>query len=353
MATLKQTDIWFFVGHSIGVTLLGIHTLEAGFFSLPGEQRGKLFLVVNGDKTQLYQDILNQYPHITLVTISRRSAGTLMKIVLNRFGRKQLVLHPLSFGSVHFIHALLTRIIICAHLSSRSIVFGMPSLFNRFWFTDVLTPKLDQSIFTSMEQAVATSGISVHTRTPHLLYAVTPPAPILISTKQPYIVIHPFAANAIRSLPRERWLAILNFLYIHYPQYQIIISGSPNDRVEAMILIEQSKGIKYFSEDLFSSFLPKVGMIAKASLYIGVDTGPTHVAAHVGVPTIVIGNNSNPCWLPTYNNDVTILMNLKNCTCTLSKGGDCKETYNGNVYYRCMLQIPQLEIEQAVNKKLQ
>ena len=353
MAKSKQTDIWFFVGHSIGVTLLGIHTLEVGYFSLPKSERGKLFLVINGDKTQLYQDLLNQYPHITLVTISRRSAGTLLKIILKRIGRKQIVLHPLSFGSVHRVHAFLTRIITSTSVGSRSVVYGERSFYNRFWFTNVLPAKLDQSIFTSMEQAVRECGIAVHSRTPHLLYAVMPPAPILISTKQPYIVIHPFAANAVRSLPPDRWLALLNFLYIHYPQYHIVISGSPSDRIEAEAMITNSKGTKYFSEDLFSSFLPKIGMIAEAALYIGVDTGPSHIAAHVGVPMILIGNNSNPCWLPTYNNDVTTLMNLKHCTCTLSKGGDCKETYNGKVYYRCMLQIKQTDIEQAINKKLQ
>ena len=352
MKKTKQTDSWFFVGHSIGVTLLAIHTLEAAYFGLPVGERGRCFLVINGDKTQLYYDLLDQYPHITLVTLSRQSIGSLLGLLKDGLGRRQIVLHPLSFGSVHFVHAFLTRVITTLHPRSRSVVLDTRSWYNWFWFTDILPQKLDQSIFTSMEEAVAHCGISVTTRRPQLLHAIAPIHPALAVAGKPYIVVHPFAANPIRSLPPPRWQELFDFITSTYPEYQLVISGGPSDRTEALAFIRSKYKQVFFTEDIIATFLPKIGLIDNVALYIGVDTGPTHLAAHLGVPTIVIGNNSNPCWLPTYNRDVVVLMHLEHCTCTSDKGGNCRETIDGKVYYRCMVEITQAEINQHIMEAL-
>ncbi len=352
MKKAKQTDVWFFVGHSIGVTLLAIHTLEAAYFGLPVNERGRCFLVINGDKTQLYLDLIDQYPHITLVTLSRRSMPDLIRILARSIGRRQVVLHPLSFGSVHPLHALLTLAITCLHPRSRSVVLDERSWYNWFWFTDVLPQKLDQSIFTSMEEAVIHCEIKVTARHPQLLHAVTPVHSALAKVGKPYIVVHPFAANPIRSLPKERWEDIFDFITSTYPDHQLVISGGPSDRAVALAFIRPSYKNVFYTEDIITTFLPKIGLIDNTALYVGVDTGPTHLAAHLGVPTIVIGNNSNPCWLPTYNPEVTILMHTEHCTCTNDKGGNCRETVDGKVYYRCMIEITQEEIKQHIAARL-
>jgi ADP-heptose:LPS heptosyltransferase len=352
MKTTKPTDVWFFVGHSIGVTLLAIHTLEAAYFGLPKNERGRCYVVINGDKTQLYLDLIDQYPHITLVTLSRSSIGKLVRVLVAGIGRRQIVLHPLSFGSVHPLHAVLTRIITCSHWHSRSVVLGTRTFYNRLWFTDVLPPKLDQSIFTSMVEAVAQCGITITACRPQLLHAVAPVNEALAAVPLPYIVVHPFAANPIRSLPPERWQELFDFITTTYPRYQLVISGGPSDRVEALAFFRPSYKNVFFTEDIISTFLPKIGLIDNAALYVGVDTGPTHLAAHLGVPTIVIGNNSNPCWLPTYNREVVVLMHTEHCSCTSDKCGNCREIVDGKVYYRCMIEITQEEIKDNITNKL-
>lgn len=344
------TDIWFFVGHSIGVTLLGIHALETAYFGLPKEERGRLFMVINGDKRGLYENMIAQYPHITLVTLSRRSAFTLGTTLVGTLGRRQVVLHPLSFGKVNIIHALISWLIVLPHWRSRSIVFGEKTIRNRFFFTTILPRNLEQSIFISALDAVQTTGIKAEVRTPQLLFELT--KPIAQFLERPYIVVHPFASSRSRSLPTKRWEDIFNWLTITYPNHGIVISGGPVDKIAAEALMKPSYTNVYFSEDIVSSFLAKVELIARAQLYVGVDTGPTHIAAHVGVPTIVIGNNSNPCWLPYYNSAVTVLMNLSVCTCQGDKTGGCFEYEDKVAYYRCMYCIDQNEIKDAITKKL-
>ncbi|MES2749645.1 MAG: glycosyltransferase family 9 protein [Patescibacteria group bacterium] len=344
------TDVWFFVGHSIGVTLLGIHTLEAAYFGLPADQRGRLFIVVNGDNRRLYDDLLTQYPHITLVTVSKKSLGTIASIVWNGFGRRQIVLHPLSFGSVNLIHAWMTRIITLLNPQSRSIIFGEHTWRNGFFFTTILKRNLEQSIFTSQEEAIQSTGITPRAHTPQLLFAHG--EPIVQLHQQSYILVHPFAASISRSLPPARWQELINWLRSTYPHYSVVISGGPADRAAALALIPKNHTEVYFSQDICRSFLDSFSLSARAALFVGVDTGPTHIAAHVGALTIVVGNNSNPCWLPYYNPTVTVLMNLSVCTCQGDKTGNCFEYEDGVKYYRCMYRIPQEEIKEAISKKL-
>ena len=345
-----KTDVWFFVGHSIGVTLLGIHALEAAYFGLPNAERGRLFLVVNGDNRRLYDDMLMQYPHITLVTLSRKSLGALVAILWSGRGQRQIVLHPLSFGAVNLVHAWMTRIITLLHPQSRSVIFGESTLRNRFFFSTILTRDLEQSIFTSQEDAIKTTGINPLIHTPQLLFEHG--APISQLQHRPYIVVHPFAASVSRSLPHARWQELIEWLRTTYPHYSVVISGGPADRVPAEALMKESYSQVYFNQDICTTFVASFSLAAKAALYVGVDTGPTHIAAHVGVPTIVVGNNSNPCWLPYYNREVAVLMNLAVCTCQGDKTGNCFEYEDGVKYYRCMYKIPQEEIKLAITAKL-
>lgn len=348
MKPATPTDIWFFVGHSIGVTLLGIHTLEAAYFGLPAAERGRLYMVINGDKRGMYADMIAQYPHIMLVTISRRSLPTLLKIWCSTIGKRQIVLHPLSFGKVNRIHAMVTRLITLPSQRNRSVIFGEETFSNRFFFSTILKRNLIQSIFTSQTDAIASTGIVPTSMQPHLLFGLT--QPLSVFNGRPYIMVHPFASSVSRSLPTKRWEDLLDWLTHTYPHHSIVISGGPADREVALSFIKPTYTNVFFSEDLVSSFVTKMELIGRAALYIGVDTGPTHIAAHVGVRTIVIGNNSNPCWLPYYNPSVEILMNLSVCTCQGDKTGDCFEYQDGVKYYRCLFSIPQTEIQAAIKK---
>jgi ADP-heptose:LPS heptosyltransferase len=163
----------------------------------------------------------------------------------------------------------------------------------------------------------------------------------------PYIVLHTFASNPGRSLPKERWQKIISHIQEKYPAFKIVLTGGKNDKTSAEAYSVNSQIISVCGD---GNLLQQANIINKASLFIGVDTGLTHLSSLLQKPTILIGNNSNPTWLPNYNRDVVILTNNINCTCNGLKGGNCKVTIDNISYYKCMYEITEKQIFEAVEK---
>lgn len=163
--------------------------------------------------------------------------------------------------------------------------------------------------------------------------------------RRPYILIHPFAANETRSLPLPRWNQLLEKISERFPAMVLVITGSATNAEAAKIV---TNGLTHTRVVLDAPLLEVAEHIRGAQLYIGVDTGISHLAAVQQKKMILIGNRSNPTWLPTYNKNARILVNTEHCTCDGKKGGDCRVTIEGKQYYRCMYEITDEEILNAV-----
>jgi len=164
-----------------------------------------------------------------------------------------------------------------------------------------------------------------------------------------YLVIHPFAANPIRSLPAHRWKKILKYININFPNITIVITGSKKDSGLAEQLIEGNRAISLAGK---TSFPELVDIIKNSTVFLGVDTGITHLASVLKKKVILIGNLSNPTWLPYYSEETSVLFNDKNCSCVGDKSGECYVWENDQKYYRCMYEITDEAIENALVKKL-
>jgi ADP-heptose:LPS heptosyltransferase len=108
----------------------------------------------------------------------------------------------------------------------------------------------------------------------------------------PLVGLFPGAGHPDRCWPLERWVELADFL-------------TRNDRVRPVIFVgPEEQGALSELRRLFPSatvFLDKlsIGELAAAqarlSVFVSNDTGPAHVAAAVGVPTVVlIGNRTTP-----------------------------------------------------------
>lgn len=99
-----------------------------------------------------------------------------------------------------------------------------------------------------------------------------------------YAVVHPFASAAHKQWPAERFVAAARTL-----EMETIIIGAPTDDFAPFHdfrclagPLEQSKQI-----------------LAGASLFLGNDSGPAHMAAAFGVPVTVLYGSSDPVvWAP-------------------------------------------------------
>lgn len=124
-------------------------------------------------------------------------------------------------------------------------------------------------------------------------------------TKGSYIVLHPFGSNEVKSLPRERARSIIRALAAAYPELSFVITGGASDTDALRALAE---GLPRTQIAAGLPILEVAGLIESAVLYIGVDTGITHLAAMMGKNVLALEHPTFPRWYPTYNPKTTLLL---------------------------------------------
>ena len=162
-----------------------------------------------------------------------------------------------------------------------------------------------------------------------------------------YIVVHFFGMAPYRSLPVERWKSVLLSLTEANPTFSLVFTGDEKDRSK---LEEIAKALPQAYLCIYQPILEVAGIIDEAALYIGVDTGITHLAGVLHQKSIILSHNGDLRWTLTYNPNARILVNSKRCTCAID--GDCYEVVEGIQYRRCLIDISDALIMSSVQKAL-
>jgi ADP-heptose:LPS heptosyltransferase len=104
----------------------------------------------------------------------------------------------------------------------------------------------------------------------------------------PYVVLHPFASAPPKAWPLERFVEVAERLQ--------------SAGLEPMILAGPADDASAFAEFQVFRNAPLgdvKNLMSGASLFIGNDSGPAHIAAAFGVPVVVLFGPSNPVtWAP-------------------------------------------------------
>ncbi len=104
--------------------------------------------------------------------------------------------------------------------------------------------------------------------------------------EKPYAVIHALASAADKSWPAERFLAIARTLRHLEP----VFIGGPGDDLTPF---------DEFRTQVNASLKDTLSLMCGASLFIGNDSGPAHIAAAFGIPLVVLFGESDPViWAP-------------------------------------------------------
>ena len=341
-------NIWFYVGGSIGVTLLGIHALETARRSSKGLEN-QYFLIYTHE-SNIYEELVSQYPHINLLRLSWNNIPTVFVVMVRALFRINYFIYPPSFGHAPLMVRILSRLVSGMRPGGRVFAWlSDSSQRNRIWYTCISKLDLEKNIFYSVASLFA-----VDEQRPSLLFSYDISLERL--TPKKYIVFHPFAASEKRTYPDTLSKKLLTYLIENYPDHTIVLSAGPKDTSRAKTLVNdldtQKDQIVLLNDLSLGDFKKEVQIISSAGLYVGIDTGITHVAAHLNVPMVVLGNLSNPMWLPTYSPSATVLFNTAHCTCTLDKKGDCKTLVDGRYYYRCMVEISWQSLRSAIELRL-
>lgn len=102
-----------------------------------------------------------------------------------------------------------------------------------------------------------------------------------------YAVLHPFASAPDKRWPSERFCEVARYLQL-WNIKPVFLAGSTDD------------GSPFSPHQVFQGSLAEAkAVISKAAVFIGNDSGPAHIAAAFGIPSVVLFSSSNPAiWGP-------------------------------------------------------
>ncbi|MDB5244344.1 MAG: waaC [Parcubacteria group bacterium] len=276
----------------------------------------------------LYDDLISLAPDATLLILTRRNAVMIRELaseypgvevreiprgikavsffasILNERGCTLLTLGLVSVG--YSLPLRLFFLLFGLLPGNRTIGFHDPLLdvaldFDiRYSMLDNLRRLLPYALPTVALEAGRPAQMKMHTEKPvDLPYK-----------KGEYIVAHLFGVSIPHTLPPERWQRIFTAVRKEYPKYAIILTGTEAQREVAE---EVAFGIAGVTVVTHLSLSELASVIDDAALYIGIDTGVTHLAGLLNQKSLIIRHCSDPSWIPSYNPNARILFNSSRC----------------------------------------
>lgn len=119
-----------------------------------------------------------------------------------------------------------------------------------------------------------------------------PRAQLFVDKRAPsraYAVIHPLASAAEKAWPAARFLAIARWLRDERGLEPVVIGG-PGEDLSTFAEFDQMAG---------AALREVKWLMSGASLFVGNDSGPAHMAAAFGVPVVALYGSSDPViWAP-------------------------------------------------------
>lgn len=192
-------------------------------------------------------------------------------------------------------------------------------------------PKTD-NLFSMIARVVPLwGGRAVLAPTPSLPAPVCPTLPA-----QPYILFHFFAGSYRRSFPVEKVRPLLAAARKEFPTHEFVLTCAHQEEEAAREMIKDISGTRVevspHARDLLC-------LLTQSDMCVGVSSGVTHIASHLDVPSVVLCNLSDPCWLPVYAKHTIQLSAPENCGCHGDKTGECGVWTPGGTVYRCLYDI--------------
>jgi heptosyltransferase III len=110
-----------------------------------------------------------------------------------------------------------------------------------------------------------------------------------IPNGRPYVVIHPAASTPDKTWPAERFLETASYLQQQLDLDPVFIAGPD----------ESLAPFKHYRTVPAAPLEQIKSLLAGATLFIGNDSGPAHMAAAFGLPVVVLFGSSDPeIWSP-------------------------------------------------------
>ncbi|MSP06697.1 MAG: lipopolysaccharide heptosyltransferase family protein [Candidatus Fonsibacter sp.] len=144
---------------------------------------------------------------------------------------------------------------------------------------DTLENKYNNSVLQRLDEQLRKSNIQTrYTLKPDFSWAADKANNYNFDTNKKYILFFPFCS---KDLIHKRWpyfSELINLIKKNHSQYELVVAPGPDEIAEAKIL-----DIKIaLNNNLPLNFFELASLIKKSHLVIANDTGPAHMAAHLG-----------------------------------------------------------------------
>jgi lipopolysaccharide heptosyltransferase I len=130
-------------------------------------------------------------------------------------------------------------------------------------------------------------------------------------SEKPVVAIHHGVGFPTKRWPMERF-AQLGDRLAKEMGFNILLTWGPGEEEAVKILSSQMKEKHWVSPK--NSLHESIAMLKRMSLCIGCDTGPMHLSAAQGVPTVTLFGPTNPVYSRPHGNNHEVVVKLQPCS---------------------------------------
>ena len=171
--------------------------------------------------------------------------------------------------------------------------------------------------------AVATAGEPAPPARPTAMPHAAPP--VAGGSSRKTVCIHPGVGSPIRQWPPDKFAALIDLLASEADVDIVLIGAAEEAEIGAQVIAraERADSIRSLIGKL--SLRELVQFLSTAALYVGNNSGPKHLAARLGVPTVGVHSGTVDAreWGPLGANAVAVRKNMVCSPCYLSDPADC------------------------------
>jgi len=173
------------------------------------------------------------------------------------------------------------------------------------------SPKIEGTLHAARQLACPLESLALYLEQPaaELFPAASDhdiAARFLEGTRKPVVALHPGSGSGRKNWPVLHWQKLGDLLAGLSPRPALLLIGGEADRSILAFLQNEWRGLPIcLAQDLPLPHLAAI--IARCSVFIGHDTGISHIAAAVGTPCVLMFGQTDPkIWAPA-NSNVHIL----------------------------------------------
>ncbi len=237
------------------------------------------------------------------------------------------------------------------HLDTREVLRYTPARFlagydfmGQFTFLDVaLEWEGDKSLqrkrshvtddLINLVEAIGTAASDERTELDMIVPSQGPPAFLDEAARalfaKPVVAIHPGVGNVMRQWPAEHFAALVDLLVETNAVNAVLIGGAEEAELATEVLGQVVHQEAVCSLVGKTSLRDLPALLSACALYIGNNSGPKHIAAALGVPTIGIHSGVVDAteWGPIGKRAVAVRRNMACSPCYLSRPEDCSREF--------------------------